>query len=52
MKDEDEKKRDALENVLVPHTMDQNRELLTCSGFSRQEIFYKWYNFCGWLAVK
>ncbi len=45
-------KREALENVLVPYQVNENIELLKSSGFSEVEIFFKWYNFCGFLAVK
>lgn len=45
-------KREALENVLVPYRVDENLELLHRSGFKNMDIFYKWYNFCGLLAVK
>lgn len=45
-------KREALENVLIPYRLDENEELLRSTGFSAVEIFFKWYNFCGLLAVK
>ena len=45
-------KREALENVLVPYRMEENREMLRAVGFRHPEIFFKWYNFCGILAVK
>ncbi len=45
-------KREALENVLVPYRVDENIELLNKQGFSHVDIFFKWYNFCGFLAVK
>lgn len=46
------KKREALENVLIPYRLAENNELLRKNGFSSVDIFYKWYNFCGLLAVK
>jgi len=45
-------KREALENVLIPYRLDENRALLRAVGFHRPEIFFKWYNFCGFLAVR
>ncbi|MFH1377907.1 MAG: carboxy-S-adenosyl-L-methionine synthase CmoA [Planctomycetota bacterium] len=45
-------KREALENVLIPYKLRENRELLVSCGFSYVEYFFKWYNFCGIVAVK
>lgn len=45
-------KREALENVLIPYRTQENEELLLRSGFSSCEIFFKWYNFCGYIARK
>jgi len=45
-------KREALENVLIPYRLEENREMLRAVGFRHPEIFFKWYNFCGLLAVK
>ena len=45
-------KREALENVLIPYRLDENIQLLTSHGFREVEIFFKWYNFCGLLAIK
>jgi tRNA (cmo5U34)-methyltransferase len=45
-------KREALENVLVPYKLLENRELLLNAGFSSVDVFFKWYNFCGLVAVK
>lgn len=46
------KKREALENVLVPYRFEENRELLKSVGFSAVDEFFRWYNFCGIIAVK
>jgi len=46
------RKRETLENVLIPYRVDENIELLKKSGFPHIDIFFKWYNFCGFLAVK
>jgi tRNA (cmo5U34)-methyltransferase len=45
-------KREALENVLIPYRVDENVELLKRTGFREVETFYRWYNFCGFLALK
>ncbi|MDK9354847.1 carboxy-S-adenosyl-L-methionine synthase CmoA [Lelliottia sp. V106_10] len=45
-------KREALENVLIPYTESENRQILADAGFSRVEAFFRWYNFCGMVAVK
>jgi tRNA (cmo5U34)-methyltransferase len=45
-------KREALENVLIPYRIDENIELLKRCGFSTTDIFFKWYNFAGIVAVK
>ncbi|HQZ26899.1 MAG: carboxy-S-adenosyl-L-methionine synthase CmoA [Verrucomicrobiales bacterium] len=45
-------KREALENVLVPYRLTENLELLQRLGFNQQDTFFKWYNFCGIIAVK
>ena len=46
------RKREALENVLIPYRLSENKELLKRNGFSSVDIFYKWYNFCGMVAIK
>lgn len=45
-------KREALENVLIPYKMEENRELLISRKFRHCEVFYKWYNWSGLIAVK
>ncbi len=45
-------KREALENVLIPYRPEEDRELLLDSGFKECDTFFKWYNFCGMLAIK
>src|SRR5262245_35776781 len=45
-------KREALENVLIPYKLLENRELLLETGFRTVDAFFKWYNFCGLVAVK
>jgi tRNA (cmo5U34)-methyltransferase len=45
-------KREALENVLVPYKLSENIALLRDHGFAHCEVFFKWYNFAGLIAVK
>ena len=50
--DEILRKREALENVLVPYRVDENAELFRRNGFKIVETFFQWYNFAGFLCVK
>jgi len=45
-------KREALENVLIPYKLLENREMLLRAGFRYCDVFFKWYNFCGIVALK
>lgn len=45
-------KREALENILIPYKLTENIQMLTESGFHSCEIFFKWYNFAGLIALK
>ncbi|HEY7673300.1 MAG TPA: carboxy-S-adenosyl-L-methionine synthase CmoA [Gammaproteobacteria bacterium] len=45
-------KREALENILVPYRLQENRDLLLGAGFREVEVFFKWYNFAAFVAVK
>lgn len=45
-------KREALENVLIPYHFTENFDLLRREGFQEMDVFIKWYNFCGMIAVK
>lgn len=45
-------KREALENILIPYRLDENRDLLKKAGFVHCDTFFKWYNFCGLVALK
>jgi tRNA (cmo5U34)-methyltransferase len=47
-----QRKREALENVLVPYRLDENLELFRASGFEVVETFFQWYNFVGFLCMK
>ena len=45
-------KREALENVLIPWTVKENSNLLNSVGFSTVDLFFKWNNFAGFIALK
>ena len=46
------KKREALENVLIPCSLEENRSMLHGVGFIEVEPFFQWFNFVSFLAVK
>jgi len=46
------RKRQALENVLIPFSMEENRDLLRQAGFASVETFSQWFNFASFVAVK
>ncbi len=46
------RKERALKSILSPLTMQKNIELLQKAGFSNIEVFFRWFNFCGFIAVK
>jgi tRNA (cmo5U34)-methyltransferase len=45
-------KREALENVLIPYSLEEEVELLEGSGFDTVDPFFAWFNFVSLLAVK
>ena len=45
-------KREALENVLIPYKLSEDITILRDRGFISCEVFFKWYNFAGIIAVK
>jgi len=50
--DEIHRKREALENVLIPYRVSENHELFRRNGFGIVETFFQWFNFAGFLCVK
>lgn len=46
------RKREALENVLIPFSSSENMQLLREAGFSHVEPFFQWFNFASFLAVR
>ncbi|PAF54225.1 carboxy-S-adenosyl-L-methionine synthase CmoA [Helicobacter sp. 13S00482-2] len=45
-------KREALENVLIPYTLEENIEMLKNAGFKSIEVLFKWVNFATLIARK
>jgi tRNA (cmo5U34)-methyltransferase len=46
------RKREALENVLIPYRLDENVDLFQRNGFEIVETFFQWFNFAGFLCIK
>ncbi|PZP91214.1 MAG: carboxy-S-adenosyl-L-methionine synthase CmoA [Variovorax paradoxus] len=46
------RKREALENVLIPYRPDENRQLLFDCGFRHVEEMFRWYNFTAVVALR
>jgi tRNA (cmo5U34)-methyltransferase len=46
------KKREALENVLIPFSIEENLTLLKNAGFASVAPFSQWFNFASFVAVK
>ena len=46
------RKRDALENVLVPLTVDENIQMFADAGFKRVEVLLKWFNFATFVCYR
>jgi len=45
-------KREALENVLVPYSEDENIKMAKNAGFSHCEVVFRWANFATFIAIK
>ncbi len=45
-------KRDALENVLIPETIEEHRKRFFDSGFRKIDIWLKWFNFAAFICQK
>lgn len=45
-------KRTALENVLIPETIDQHRKRFAAAGFKHSDIWFQCFNFASMLAVR
>jgi tRNA (cmo5U34)-methyltransferase len=45
-------KRTALENVLVPETFAQHQQRLKTVGFASAELWFQYFNFASFIALK
>ncbi|MCD4677318.1 MAG: carboxy-S-adenosyl-L-methionine synthase CmoA, partial [Desulfobacula sp.] len=45
-------KRDALEKVLIPDTLEIHRNRILNAGFATFDIWLKWFNFASMIAIK
>ena len=45
-------KREALENVLVPYSEEENIKMAKNCGFSHCEVVFRWANFATFIALK
>lgn len=46
------RKREALENILIPFSVDENKAMLERAGFEPATVFFQWFNFSSFVAVK
>ncbi len=46
------RKREALENVLIPFRIDENIEMFKRNGFEIVDTFFQYYNFSAFLCIK
>ncbi|WP_020565467.1 carboxy-S-adenosyl-L-methionine synthase CmoA [Methylosarcina fibrata] len=49
---ENQRKREALENVLIPYRLEENIQLLERAGFKRIDTYFRWLNFACLIAIK
>ena len=45
-------KREALENVLIPYTQEENIKMMKDAGFKHCEVMFKWIKFATFIAMK
>lgn len=45
-------KRTALENVLIPETLDTHKERLKAAGFGSSDVWFQCFNFASMIAIK
>lgn len=46
------KKREALENILIPFSIEENKALLHKLGYQSIETYFQWFNFASIVAIK
>jgi tRNA (cmo5U34)-methyltransferase len=45
-------KREALENVLIPYSEEENKKMIIDAGFTHCETLFRWVNFATFIAIK
>jgi tRNA (cmo5U34)-methyltransferase len=45
-------KREALENVLIPYTYEENKKMIEDAGFKHFDCIFKWVNFATFITIK
>jgi len=45
-------KREALENVLIPYSYEENKQMIKDAGFKHFDCLFKWINFATFIAIK
>ncbi|MDD2723374.1 MAG: carboxy-S-adenosyl-L-methionine synthase CmoA [Methylovulum sp.] len=50
--EENQRKREALENVLIPYRLDENMALLERAGFTHNDTYFQWFNFVCMIALR
>jgi tRNA (cmo5U34)-methyltransferase len=50
--EEIQRKRESLENVLVPYRVEENVELLQRCGFTTVDTCFRWFNWAAFVAIK
>ena len=45
-------KREALENVLIPYTYEENKDMVLNAGFKHFDSIFRWINFATFIAIK
>ena len=45
-------KREALENVLIPYSYEENKKMIIDAGFTNFDCLFKWINFGTFIAIK
>jgi len=46
------RKREAIENILIPFSVEENKDILNQAGFAPVTAFFQWFNFSSFVAVK
>ncbi|MFP4364588.1 MAG: carboxy-S-adenosyl-L-methionine synthase CmoA [Spirochaetia bacterium] len=46
------RKREALENILIPYSVEEEKKLFRQAGFESVDMFFTWYNFSSFICMK